>query len=76
MPSKVLTESELAQEIGKILRAKRDKLAISAEDLADTARVARRSYSDWERGDSLPTLRSLLLLANYHGVHPSTLLRS
>lgn len=79
MPSKPaikeLSEQELAKHIGKNLLAKRTKGEVSAETVADTAEVARRSYSDWERGEQLPTLRSLLRLANYHGVHPSDLMR-
>lgn len=61
MPTRKATPAFVAA-LGSALRAERERLELSQEELADKAGLDRTYLSGVERGDRCPNLRSLLKL--------------
>lgn len=57
------------------LKAHRERLALSQEDVAQRIYVSRQTISNWETGKTYPDIHSLLLLANLFDVSVDVLLR-
>ena len=61
---------DLKTKIGEVLRAKREKLGISQEGLAERAGVDRTYVSILERGLKSPTVETLEKICNALGTLP------
>ena len=61
---------DLKATIGSVLRAKREKLAISQEEVAERAGVDRTYVSILERGLKSPTLETLEKICKALGTLP------
>lgn len=55
-------------ELPKQLKANRDRLGLSQEDVAHAIFVSRQTMSSWENGKTYPDVQSLLLLSQLFGV--------
>lgn len=65
---KMKTESQLRSSIGAVLRSKResmseDGLKATQEDIAFDAGISTRYYGKIERGETIPTLYTLMKIA-------------
>ena len=56
------------EEIGRVLRARRNMLNIKQEDLADIAGISERTLRAIEKGTANPELNSLLKLCEVLGM--------
>ncbi|MCI8469559.1 MAG: helix-turn-helix transcriptional regulator [Eggerthellaceae bacterium] len=54
-------------EIPQQLRAHRERLGLSQEEVARAIFVSRQTMSNWETGKTYPDIQSLLLLSNLYG---------
>ena len=61
--------------IGQVLRAKREKLGISQEELAEHAGVDRTYVSSLERGLKSPTLETFERICTALGTLPESVLK-
>lgn len=66
------TPSQIA--LGKAVKARREELGLTQEELASEAGLHQRWISNLERGWRNPSLRSLQRLARGLGIKPSELL--
>lgn len=68
--------SKYRQRLGSILRQNRRSIEppISQKDVADRLGLAQSVISDWERGESWPSVHSLLALIRLLGIDPAELL--
>lgn len=55
-------------ELPEQLKANRERLGLSQEDVAHEIYVSRQTMSSWERGKTYPDVQSLLLLSKLFGV--------
>ena len=55
-------------ELPRQLRANRERLDMSQEDVAHAIYVSRQTISSWENGKTYPDVQSLLLLSQLFGV--------
>lgn len=55
-------------ELPKQLKAQRERLGMSQEDVAHAIYVSRQTMSSWENGKTYPNVQSLLLLSDLFGV--------
>lgn len=55
-------------ELPRQLRANRERLGLSQEDVAHAIYVSRQTMSSWERGKTYPDVQSLMLLSQLFGV--------
>ena len=55
-------------ELPEQLKANRERLGLSQEDVAHAIFVSRQTMSSWERGKTYPDVQSLLLLSQLFGV--------
>lgn len=55
-------------ELPKQLKAQRERLGMSQEDVAHAIYVSRQTMSSWENGKTYPDVHSLLLLSDLFGV--------
>lgn len=62
-------------QIGQNIKAQREKLSISQENLAEQIYVSRQTISNWENNKSYPDLHSLLLLSKTFGITIDTLIK-
>jgi transcriptional regulator with XRE-family HTH domain len=61
--------------LGGVIRARRERLALSQEAFADLIKMHRAYYSSIERDVKMPTVRTLTRVAQGLGVRVSDLLR-
>ena len=61
-------------KIGSFLKALRNEMGLTQEQLAERVNVARRSVSRWETGSNLPDLDVLMELADFYEVELRELL--
>lgn len=61
-------------QIGRNIRALREKKGLTQRALADSVLVSFQAISAWERGLSIPDLENAVRLANYFGVSVDALL--
>lgn len=59
---------EIPVELPEQLKANRERLGLSQEDVAHAIFVSRQTMSSWERGKTYPDVQSLLLLSKLFGV--------
>ena len=64
-----------AVEVGNRIRAERERLGLSQEDLAQRIFVSRQTISNWETGKTYPDVQSLLLLSNLFEVSVDSLVK-
>lgn len=57
------------------LKANRQRIGLSQEDLAERIYVSRQTISNWETGKTYPDIHSLLLLSNLFDVSVDELLK-
>lgn len=62
-------------EFPEQLKANRQRIGLSQEDLAQRIYVSRQTISNWETGKTYPDISSLLLLSNLFGVSVDELLK-
>ncbi|WP_296013067.1 helix-turn-helix domain-containing protein [uncultured Adlercreutzia sp.] len=55
-------------ELPQQLKANRERLGLTQEDVAQRIFVSRQTMSSWETGKTYPDVQSLLLLSNLFGV--------
>ena len=55
-------------ELPRQLRANRERLGLSQEDVAHAIYVSRQTMSSWERGKTYPDVQSLMLLSHLFGI--------
>lgn len=55
-------------ELPQQLKANRERLGLSQEDVAHAIFVSRQTMSSWENGKTYPDVQSLLLLSNLFGI--------
>ena len=55
-------------ELPEQLKANRERLGLSQEDVAHAIFVSRQTMSSWERGKTYPDVQSLMLLSQLFGV--------
>jgi len=55
-------------ELPRQLKANRERLGLSQEDVAHAIYVSRQTMSSWENGKTYPDVQSLLLLSDLFGV--------
>lgn len=67
-------QKDLKETVGSVLRAKREKLGISQEELGDRAGVDRTYISILERGLKSPTLETLEKICAALGTLPEHVL--
>lgn len=53
----------IASEVGSRIRALREEAGLTQSELAALAYVTRQSVGNWERGNTLPDVQSLQLVA-------------
>lgn len=68
------SSSRRGSGLGESIRAHREALSISQEELAKMCFVSRQTISSWENGKTLPDVQSLTLLADAFGIEPDELL--
>ena len=56
-------EMNIASKVGSRIRALREAAGLTQSELAATAYVTRQSVGNWERGNTLPDVQSLQLVA-------------
>lgn len=61
-------------QIGKSIRAYRERQGITQRELAEKLMVSFQAISAWERGMSIPDLENAVRLANYFGISVDALL--
>lgn len=68
--------SKYRQRLGSLLRQNRRSIEppISQKDVAEALGLAQSAVSDWERGESWPSVFSLLALVRLLGIDPRELL--
>lgn len=68
--------NQYRQRLGSLLRRHRRSIEppISQKDVADYLGMAQSAVSDWERGESWPTVFCLLGLLRYLRIDPAELL--
>lgn len=68
--------SKYRQRLGSLLRQSRRSIEppISQKDVAEALGIAQSAVSDWERGESWPSVLSLLTLIRLLGIDPADLL--
>lgn len=68
--------SKYRQRLGSLLRQSRRSIEppISQKDVAEVLGLAQSAVSDWERGESWPSVLSLLALVRLLGIDPAELL--
>ena len=59
---------EVPMELPAQLKANRERLGLSQEDVAHAIYVSRQTISSWENGKTYPDVQSLLLLSQLFGV--------
>ena len=59
---------EVPMELPRQLKANRERLGLSQEDVAHAIYVSRQTMSSWENGKTYPDVQSLLLLSDLFGV--------
>lgn len=64
-----MTDIERKQRIAYAIRSAREERGLSRPDLAALVGVGRGAVSDWENGESLPSLLNLGPLCDALGVH-------
>lgn len=62
-------------ELHKQIKAYRQKLQLSQEDLADKIYVTRQSISNWETGKNYPDIHSLILMSSLFHVSLDELIK-
>lgn len=62
-------------ELPQQLRANRERLGLTQEDVAQRIFVSRQTVSSWETGKTYPDVQSLLLLSNLFGVSIDSLVK-
>lgn len=62
-------------ELPKQLKAQRERLGMSQEDVAHAIYVSRQTMSSWENGKTYPDVQSLLLLSDLFGVSVDDLVK-
>ncbi len=62
-------------ELPKLLKANRERLGMSQEEVAHAVYVSRQTMSSWENGKTYPDVQSLLLLSNLFSVSVDELLK-
>ena len=55
-------------ELPRQLRANRERLGLSQEDVAHAIYVSRQTMSSWENGKTYPDVQSLMLLSHLFGI--------
>lgn len=68
-------QRRLRATLGRNVRELRLSLSMTQSDLADRAEIRRALISDIERGETNPTLDSILRVAIVLGVEPAELLK-
>jgi transcriptional regulator with XRE-family HTH domain len=68
--------SKYRQRLGSLLRQSRRSIEppTSQKDVAEALGIAQSAVSDWERGESWPSVFSLLALVRLLGIDPAELL--
>ena len=69
------SEKDLKAELGRIIAAKRKKLELTQEQLADECGTARNYIGELERGEKQPTITTLFALAEALQVTPADIMR-
>lgn len=69
------THSEAARILGERVRGQRLQLGLSQEDIADLAEMHVTNLGKIERGQSNPSLTTIIRVAGVLGVDPSELIR-
>ena len=64
-----MTDSELKQRIAYAIRSAREERRLTRPQLAEAVGVGRGAVSDWENGETLPSLLNLGPLCDALGVH-------
>lgn len=62
-PTTPIFEKQLAVHIGRVCRTAREALSLTREDVANAAGVSVAFYGRVERGNALPSLTTLVTLA-------------
>lgn len=62
-------------ELPQQLKANRERLGLTQEDVAQHIFVSRQTMSSWETGKTYPDVQSLLLLSNLFGVSIDSLVK-
>lgn len=62
-------------ELPKQLKANRERLGLSQEDVCHAIYVSRQTMSSWENGKTYPDVQSLLLLSDLFGVSVDDLVK-
>lgn len=62
-------------ELPQQLKANRERLGLTQEDVAQRIFVSRQTMSSWETGKTYPDVQSLLLLSNLFGVSIDSLVK-
>lgn len=62
-------------ELPKQIKANRERLGLSQEEVAHAIYVSRQTMSSWENGKTYPDVQSLLLLSDLFGVSVDDLLK-
>lgn len=62
-------------ELPQQLKANRERLGLSQEDVAHAIYVSRQTMSSWENGKTYPDVQSLLLLSNLFDVSIDSLVK-
>lgn len=65
---------KMAERIGEKIREARKAAKLTQVELAEKLGVQQPLISDWERGDSIPTVASLVRLAPILNVDPGALI--
>ena len=55
-------------KIGNFLQHLRKKKGITQQELADVYNISNKTVSKWERGESIPEINTLLLIAKFYDV--------
>lgn len=61
-----LTKGMVIVEINKMLKAKRQELSLTQEEVAEKIYVSQKSVSNWETGKTYPDIESLVRLATLY----------
>lgn len=75
MPRRVASIEAFQRKFGQIVRRRRERLALSQEELADRCGLHRTYISLLERGIKSPSLRVILLLAQGLGTPAHQLMK-
>lgn len=69
------SDQDLKVAFGKIIAARREKLGLTQEQLADRCGTARNYVGELERGEKQPTLTSLFAVAEALESTPAELMK-